>query len=179
MFKKLIFLIFVFLLPLLSGGNSFAYGDHSLRGISGVAVFVENHSHHLSDKEIFLSELQETIHEKIDASDVEVYKRSQWMNRAGGGFIKIRIISSENLDRKSYAIYLNYEFYRPVTLMANILGQSKLSTAATWSTGKLFSCGKDEIYKCIYKSASELTDIFIQEYVAVNEIRSSKDKKKK
>lgn len=170
-----LFLIFLSFIP----NSSFAYGSHSLRGISGVAVFVENLSNHLSDRQIYLKELRETIHEKIDASDVEVYKRSQWMNRAGGGYIKIRIISSENADKESYAVYLDFEFYRPVTLMANILGMSTLSTASTWSTGKLVACSKKNIAGCIYKNSSELTDIFIEEYLAANEIQSTDDKKKK
>ncbi len=173
------FFVSIFFLSYFTLSDSFGYGNHSLRGISGVAVFVENHSNHLSDRQIYLEQLQETLHEKIDVSEVDVYKRSQWMNRAGGGFIKIRIISSENADRESYTFYLNFEFYRPVTLMANILGQSKLSTAATWSTGKLMSCPKKNIPSCIYKNSSELADIFIEEYLAVNEIKFDIDKKKK
>ncbi|MGH7885216.1 MAG: hypothetical protein ACRENO_05925, partial [Thermodesulfobacteriota bacterium] len=134
---------------------------------------------HLSDREIYLSEIKEALYEKIDASDVNAYKESEWMNRAGGGFIKIRIISSEIEDIDSYVLYLNFEFYRTVNFLTNILGESKVSTAATWSTGKLMSCRKKEVYKCIYNGASELTDIFIEEYLAVNEVKSLGDKKKK
>lgn len=174
-------ILLALILTFFSVNKAHTYGTHSLRGISGVAVFVENHSNHLSDEEIYIKEINKTLEEKLEASDVEVYKQSQWMNMAGGGYIKIRIISSGLSEANSYAIYLNFEFYRPVTLMSNILGQSKLSTAATWSTGKLMSCKQEDIYVCVFSGTSNLADIFIKDYVEINEINDGvkgKGKKK-
>lgn len=159
---------FLFLLPV---NEASAYGTHSLRGVSGVAVFVENLSNHLTDKQIYLQQINNTLEEKLSASNVEVYEQSQWMNRAGAGFIKIRIVSSVLQDHESVAVYLNFEFYRTVKFLSNMLGKSKISTAATWSTGKLMSCKREELYACVYEGTSELADIFIKDYIEINEIQ--------
>ncbi|NIQ14380.1 MAG: hypothetical protein GTO02_08250 [Candidatus Dadabacteria bacterium] len=159
---------------MISFENAFGYGQHSLAGISGVAIFVENLSNELSNKEMFLPEIEQSLSDKFKNSGIKVYKKSEWINRAGGAYIKIKIISSKNIEKDNYAIYLNFEFYRTVMLMSNMLGENKLSTAETWSSGKLMSCEQKSINSCIYGGISELSDIFIEQYLTINELKPEK-----
>lgn len=148
----------------------YGYGQHSLLGISGVAVFVNNMSTELTDKELFLPEIEDTISKKLRNSGVTVYKQSEWLNKAGGAYLSINIVSSKFKRNDSYAIYINFEFYRTVMFMSNMLGKNEVANAETWSTGKLMSCEKNNLNSCIYDGISGLTDIFINQYVDVNKI---------
>lgn len=169
-------LIVLVSLVLFHSQYAFSYGQHSLLGISGVAVFVENLSNEISDEELFVSELEEVISKKIKNSGVVVYKKSEWLNKAGGAYLNIKIISSKSKKNNSYAIYINYEFYRTVMFMSNVMGKTEVANAETWSTGKLMSCEKSNISECVYSGISELTDIFIGQYIDVNKIEKKKKK---
>ena len=61
-----------------------------------------------------------------------------------------------------------------------VMGENITTAAATWSAGKLFSCGASVLTECVGGTVIELTDLFIKDYKTVNsEKRKRQESKKK
>jgi hypothetical protein len=98
-------------------------------------------------------------------------RNSQWKNNWGGAFVKIKIISSKFKENENFAVYIDMSVYRPVVILGGTINKNEGVNASSWSTGKLFSCSQEDFQACVQKGVNELTDLFINDYKAVNGIR--------
>lgn len=147
-----------------------ASSEALLKDISGVALVTEILSNSLNKKSLNVEALEKTLGEKIEDSRISLYKQSQWRNKVGGAYLKIKIVSSKLENFDIHAVYIDLELYRPAMILSPKLGENKSIVASNWSTGKLFPCTSDNFHACVEKASLDLIDIFINEYKAVNRV---------
>ncbi len=159
------FVILIFPKPLHSATWLF------LKNISGVGLFFENRTRHKEAKKLNIESLYELSKDRLENSNIKIYRNSQWKNNWGGAFVKIKIISSKFKENENFAVYIDMSVYRPVVFLGGTINKNEGVNASSWSTGKLFSCSQEDFQACVQKGVNELTDLFINDYKAVNGIR--------
>ena len=142
-----------------------------LKNISGVGLFFENLSRHKESSKLSTESLYDISSDRLEKANIKVYRDSQWKNNWGGGFIKIKVVSSKFKDNEHFAVYIDTSVYRPVVILGSNINQNEGFNASSWSTGKLFTCSKEEFQACVQKGVNELLDLFVNDFKAVNGVR--------
>ncbi len=83
----------------------------------------------------------------------------------------MKIIASKAVSGDRYAVYIDTELYQTVVITGKRLGKNITTAAATWSAGKLLSCESVMLKECAGGTVSELTDMFIKDFL---EVRTAK-----
>jgi len=156
---------------ILAGETAFAVGKETLVDITGVAVVVDEAS--ASAREDGLSEagIKALVEDRLARSNIMVLEEREWFSVFGGSYMLVKVIASKAVSGDRYAVYIDMELYQTVVLMGKRLGQNINTAAATWSIGKLLSCSSAGIKDCVLGTVSELTGLFIKDYVEVNTLK--------
>ena len=139
-----------------------------LKNISGVGVFFEVLTRHKDNIELNQDSLYSNATEILAKSNIKVYRDSQWKNNWGGAFLKYKIVTSKFNDTDHFAVYIDASVYRPVVIFGGNVNRNASFNSTSWTSGKLFSCSQEEYQTCVQKGINDLTELFINDYKAVN-----------
>ena len=159
------FLILIFPKPVHSATWLF------LKNISGVGLFFENMTKHREAKKLNIDSIYEISSDRLEKAKIKIYRDSQWKNNWGGAFIKVKIISSKFTGHENFAVYIDAAVYRPVVILGSTINKNEGFNASSWSTGKLFSCSRENFQKCVQTGINELLDLFINDFKSVNGVK--------
>jgi hypothetical protein len=156
---------------LLAAEAVFAVGKETLVDITGVAVVVDGVPPAAKGDGLSEAGVKAVAEDKLKRANIMVLEDREWYSVFGGSYLLIKIIASKAVSGDRYAVYIDMELYQTVVLMGKQLGQNIHTAAATWSIGKLLSCNSAAIEDCVEGAVSELTDLFIKDYVEVNTLK--------
>lgn len=156
-----------FILPATAESQTWLF----LKNISGVGLFFENLSRHKNTSKLNIESLYDLSSDRLEKANIKVYRGSQWKNNWGGGFLKIKIVSSKFKESEQFAVYIDTAVYRPVVILGSNINKNEGVNASSWSTGKLFTCGMKEFQSCVQEGVNELLDLFINDFKVVNGVR--------
>ncbi len=142
---------------LLAGEWAFAVGKETLVDITGVAVVVDEVPTSATEDGLDEAALKALVEDRLARANIAVLEDREWFSVFGGSYLLIKIIASKAVSGDRYAVYVDTELYQTVVLMGKRLGQNINTAAATWSAGKLLSCGSSDLKKCVGGVVSELT----------------------
>jgi hypothetical protein len=152
----------------------------TLVDISGVAVIIEEISESALKDGLKPEYLKTLVEQKLTDAQILVLEERKWFSVFGGAYILVKFIGSKSLSEEYYIVFVDVELYQTVVLLGKKLGENITTTAATWSTGKLFTCSAPVLKECVGGAVSELTDLFIEDCKTVNsEERRNQDTKMK
>ncbi len=160
-----------FLTLLLAGESARAVGKETLVDITGVAVVVDEVAHAARVDGLKEAAIKALVEDKLTRANIAVLEDREWFTVFGGSYLLVKIIASKAVSGDRYAVYIDTELYQTVVLMGKRLGQNLNTAAATWSAGKLLSCPASAIKDCVEGTVSELTDMFIRDYIEVNTLK--------
>ena len=158
------------LIVLLPGASALAAGKDTLADISGVAVIVDEVSDSAREDGVKEGDIKALIERKLDKANIKVLEDRKWFTVFGGAYLLVKVVASKAASGDHYALYLDLELYQTVVLFGKKLGQNITTAASTWSLGKLLSCNTAELKECVGGNVSELTDMFIKDYLEVNSL---------
>ena len=181
MSSRFITLSIIVLILLISGVLPAHSADRdTLVDITGVAVIIEEISEDAEKDGLKPEYLKTLVEKQLKDADIMVLEERKWFSVFGGAYLLVKFIGSKSVSGEYYAIFVDMELYQTVVLFGKKLGENITTAAATWSTGKLFSCSAKELKECVGGAVAQLADSFIEDYKTVNsEERRSQDNKKK
>lgn len=156
---------------LLAAEAAFAVGKETLVDITGVAVVVDEVSPVAREDGLSEAGIKTLVEDRLTRANIMVLEDREWFMVFGGSYLLIKIIASKAASGDRYAVYIDMELYQTVVLMGKRLGQNINTAAATWSIGKLLSCNSAAIKDCVEGTVSELTGLFIKDYIEVNTLK--------
>ena len=148
--------------------SAYGAGKDTLVDVTGVAVIVDDLSASAREDGLKEEDIKALVERKLDQANIMLLEDRKWFSVFGGSYLLIKVIASKSVDKDHYAVFLDVELYQTVVLFGKKLGQNITTTAATWSVGKLLSCRTDGLKICVDKNLSELTDMFVEDYLTVN-----------
>ncbi len=163
---------------LLAGEAAYAVGKETLVDITGVAVVVDGVPPSAREDGLDEAALKALVEDRLARANIQVLEDREWFSVFGGSYLLIKIIASKAVSGDRYAVYIDMELYQTVVLMGKRLGQNINTAAATWSIGKLFSCNSTALEDCVEGTVSELTSLFIKDYVEVNTLKWKQEQEK-
>jgi hypothetical protein len=163
--------LLLFLHVFLAGEAAFAVGKETLVDITGVAVVVDEAAPAARADGLDEAKVKALVEDRLARANIMVLEDRTWYSVFGGSYLLVKIIASKAVSGDRYAVYVDMELYQTVVLMGKKLGQNINTAAATWSIGKLLSCGSARIEECVEGTVGELTDLFIKDYIEVNTLR--------
>lgn len=163
---------------LLAGEWALAVGKETLVDITGVAVVVDGVPPSAREDGLDEAALKALVEDRLARANIQVLEDREWFSVFGGSYLLIKIIASKAVSGDRYAVYVDMELYQTVVLMGKRLGQNINTAAATWSAGKLLSCSSSGIKDCVGDAVSELTGLFIKDYVEVNTLKWKQEQEK-
>ncbi len=163
---------------LLAGEAAFAVGKETLTDITGVAVVVDDAPQAAREDGLREAALKALVEDKLTRANIQVIEGRDWFSVFGGSYLRVKVIASKAVSGDRYAVYIDMDLYQTVVLLGKRLGQNINTAAATWSIGKLVSCGAAAIKDCVGSNVSELTDLFIKDYVEVNTLKWKQEQEK-
>jgi hypothetical protein len=166
-----VLLLLLFLHAFLAGEAAFAVGKETLVDITGVAVVVDEAAPAARADGLEEARVKTLVEDRLARANIMVLEDRTWYSVFGGSYLLVKIIASKAVSGDRYAVYVDMELYQTVVLMGKKLGQNINTAAATWSIGKLLSCGSAQIQECVEGTAGELTDLFIKDYIEVNTLK--------
>ena len=175
-FSLLIFLFSIAaVLPALSADRD------TLVDITGVAVIIEEISEGAVKDGLKPEYLKTLVEQKLTDAGILVLEERKWFSVFGGAYLLVKFIGSKSQSEEYYIAFVDVELYQTVVLFGKKLGENINTAAATWSTGKLFTCAAPELKECVGGTVVQLTDLFIDDYKTVNseERRRNSGKKNK
>lgn len=149
-------------------------GKDTLVDVTGVAVIVDELSASAREDGLKEEDIKALVERKLDKANIMLLEDRKWFSVFGGSYLLIKVIASKSASNDYYAVFLDVELYQTVVLFGKKLGQNITTAAATWSVGKLLSCRADGLKNCVDKNLSELTDMFIEDYLSVNAGKADK-----
>ncbi len=156
---------------LLAGEWAFAVGKETLVDITGVAVVVDEVPPTAREDGLTEAGIKALVEDRLARANIAVLEDREWFSVFGGSYMLVKVIASKAVSGDRYAVYIDMELYQTVVLMGKRLGQNINTAAATWSIGKLLSCSSADIKDCVLGTVSELTGLFIKDYVEVNTLK--------
>lgn len=163
---------------LLAGEAAFAVGKETLTDITGVAVVVDEAPQAAREDGLREAALKALVEDKLTRANIQVIEDREWFSVFGGSYLRVKVIASKAVSGDRYAVYIDMDLYQTVVLLGKRLGQNINTAAATWSIGKLVSCGAAAIKDCVGSNVAELTDLFIKDYVEVNTLKWKQEQEK-
>lgn len=163
---------------LLADEAAFAVGKETLTDITGVAVVVDEAPSAAREGGLREAALKALVEDKLTRANIAVLEHREWFSVFGGSYLRIKVIASKAVSGDRYAVYIDMDLYQTVVLLGKRLGQNINTAAATWSIGKLVSCGAAVIKDCVGSNVGELTDLFIRDYVEVNTLKWKQEQEK-
>lgn len=170
----ILYLPIIFALPARSADRD------TLVDITGVAVIVDEISERAVEDGLKPEYIKSLVEQKLTDANIQVLEERKWFSVFGGAYLLIKFIGSKSLSDDYYIVFVDVELYQTVVLFGKKLGENINTAAATWSTGKLFTCSAKELTECAGGTIAQLTDLFIDDYKTVNsEERRNPDRKNK
>jgi hypothetical protein len=161
----------LFLSFLLGAEAAFAVGKDTLVDISGVAVVVDEVSTTAREDGLDQAQVKALVEDMLTRAGITVLEDRKWFTVFGGSYILVKIIASKAVSGDRYAVYIDAELFQTVVITGKKLGKNITTAAATWSVGKLLSCESSALKECVGGTVSELTDMFIKDFL---EVRTAK-----
>lgn len=161
-------LIALFFICLAAASEAFGAGKETLVDVTGVAVIVDKIPANAMKDGLSPEDIKALVLSRLDKANIMLLEDRQWFSVFGGAYLLVKVIASKSESGQYYATFLDIELYQTVVLFGKKLGQNITTTAATWSAGKLLSCGAPVLKECVETNISELTDMFIKDYLEVN-----------
>lgn len=168
----LFFFSVVWVLPCISADRD------TLVDITGVAVVIEEISVDAANDGLKPEYLKTLVEHKLADADIMVLEERKWFSVFGGAYLLVKFIGSKSQTEDYYIIFVDVELYQTVVLLGKKLGENINTAAATWSTGKLFTCSALKLKECVGGTVAQLTDLFIEDYKTVNSEERRKQGKK-
>lgn len=140
----------------------------TLKGISGVAVVIEDIPDSALADGLSSEKLKAFVEQKLSGAGIAVLDERKWFSVFGGSYLLVEIIASKYTDGASYALFIDTELHQTVVLFGKKLGQNINTAASTWSAGKLISCRTEELLQCTARNLDGLINLFIEDYIVVN-----------
>ena len=180
MIQPLFLIPLVLIVMLSSFPHAYSADRDTLVDVTGVAVIIEEISDNAQKDGLKPEYLKTIVEQKLTDAQILVLEERKWFSVFGGAYLLVKFIGSKSLSEGYYIVFVDVELYQTVVLMGKKLGENIHTAAATWSTGKLFTCAAPELKECVGGTVSELTDVFIKDYKTVNsEERKNTGTKKK
>lgn len=151
----------------------------TLIDITGVAVIVEEISVDAASDGLKPEYLKTLVEQKLADADIMVLEERKWFSVFGGAYLLVKFIGSKSQSEDYYIVFVDLELYQTVVLFGKKLGENINTAAATWSTGKLFTCSAEKLKECVGGTVAQLTDLFIEDYKTVNSEERRRQGKKK
>ena len=158
----------LFLLCVLPAHSAFAVGKDSLVDITGVAVVVDEVSSTAANDGVTAAAVKTLVENMLARANIKVLEDREWFTVFGGSYLLVKIVASKSVGGDRYAVYVDTELYQTAVLYGKKFGKNITTAASTWSAGKLLSCEAAVLGECVGGTVSELTDMFIKDYVEVN-----------
>jgi len=158
----------LFLSCVLPAHTAFAVGKDSLVDITGVAVVVDEVSSTAADDGVTAASVKTLVENMLARANIKVLEDREWFTVFGGSYLLVKIVASKSVGGDRYAVYVDTELYQTAVLYGKKFGKNITTAASTWSAGKLLSCEAAVLGECVGGTVSELTDMFIKDYVEVN-----------
>lgn len=180
--RRLVFtsLLLLFFLSIAWSLPAVSADRDTLVDITGVAVVIEEISVDAANDGLKPEYLKTLVEQKLADADIMVLEERKWFSVFGGAYLLVKFIGSKSQTEDYYIIFVDVELYQTVVLLGKKLGENINTAAATWSTGKLFTCSALKLKQCVGGTVAQLTDLFIEDYKTVNsEERRKQGKKKK
>ena len=140
----------------------------TLVDITGVAVIIEEISVDAANDGLKPEYLKTLVEQKLSDADIMVLEERKWFSVFGGAYLLVKFIGSKSQSEGYYIVFVDLELYQTVVLFGKKLGENINTAAATWSTGKLFTCSAVKLKECVGGTVAQLTDLFIEDYKTVN-----------
>ncbi|MEQ9619561.1 MAG: hypothetical protein RIG61_10350 [Deltaproteobacteria bacterium] len=154
--------------------SAYGAGKDTLSDVTGVAVIVDELSASAVEDGLKKEDIKALVESKLDKANIMLLEERKWFEVFGGSYLLIKVIASKSASADYYAVFLDVELYQTVVLFGKKLGRNITTAAATWSVGKLLSCRTDGLKICVGTNLSELTDMFIEDYLSVNSGKADK-----
>lgn len=173
--------LLLYVLSIIGPLSALSADRDTLVDITGVAVIIEEISEGAAKDGLKPEYLKTVVEEKLTDAGILVLEERKWFSVFGGAYILVKFIGSKSLSEEYYIAFMDVELYQTVVLFGKKLGENITTAAATWSTGKLFTCSATELKECVGGTVVQLTDLFIEDYKIVNseERRQNSGKKNK
>lgn len=162
------FPLILFLGLILGAEAVFAVGKDSLVDITGVAVVVDEVSSTAVEDGLTGAAVKALVENMLARANITVLEDREWFTVFGGSYLLVKIVASKSVGGDRYAVYVDTELYQTAVLYGKKFGKNITTAASTWSAGKLLSCEAAVLRECVGGTVSELTDMFIKDYVEVN-----------
>lgn len=156
------------------GYSAYGAGKDTLVDVTGVAVIVDELSASAREDGLKQDEIKALVEHKLDQANIMLLEDRKWFEVFGGSYLLIKVVASKSTGKDYYAVFLDVELYQTVVLFGKKLGQNITTAASTWSVGKLLSCTTDGLKICVLNNLSDLTDMFIEDYLSVNSAKADK-----
>lgn len=163
--------LILFLNFILAAEAAFAVGKDTLVDISGVAVVVDEVSSTAREDGLDQAQVKALVEDMLTRAGITVLEDRKWFTVFGGSYLLVKIIASKAVSGDRYAVYIDAELFQTVVITGKKLGKNITTAAATWSVGKLLSCESSALKVCVGGTVSELTDMFIKDFL---EVRTAK-----
>ena len=163
--KHISWLIYLFLIL---GSSVYASQKNTLKNISTVAVVINISADKDEIHEFDFTDLKKEIEKKLNESRIDTVEYRNWKNNIGGSYLYINIVPSKTYSGESYAVYIDVELYQAVVLIKSRVEENKVVQGNTWSVGKLLTCKSDAMKSCLSENTIELVDLFIKDFMEVN-----------
>lgn len=173
--SKIIFILIIslFIHPLISYSQEGMTEEHikirreALKGIKGVSVLIEDLSPVAKELGITKESLNTEVELKLRLAGIKVYSSEEWLNSHGAIstlYVNLHTVGFGGV-RGAYAY--NIEFL--LQDVAYITRSSRTDLVITWRDSRLgvYNTKKDGL-EAINKSFKVVTDIFLNDYLAVN-----------
>ncbi len=172
--------LLLFVLSIIGALPALSSDRDTLVDITGVAVIIEEISVDAAKDGLKPDYLKTLVEQKLADADIMVLEERKWFSVFGGAYLLVKFIGSKSQTEDYYIVFVDVELYQTVVLFGKKLGENINTAAATWSTGKLFTCSAVKLKECVGGTVAQLTDLFIEDYKTVNsEERRNQGKKKK
>jgi len=138
-----------------------------LKGIKGIYVSIERLRPDAKELGITKESLKTKVELKLRLAGIKVYSREEWLNSYGAISNLYVNLNTIGLERVMGAYAFNISF--SLQDMAYITRSSRPKVVITWSESRLgvYNTKKNGLEE-INKGFKEVTDIFLNDYLAVN-----------